>query len=107
MTFEQFERFVKGLNSFYQRQEDLDNALDPFNSSWTIIEFCPEITNSIFNFIKEDFNDDVDWFGYWYFELEQGALWAENSCTEADGSMIKMQTIEDIYQYLTKTKDLN
>lgn len=102
MTFNQFERFVNALNAFYQRQDELENCFASFNDSWTVIDFCPVITNSIFDYIKEDFNDEGDWFGYWYFELDQGEKWTENSCSEADGSPIVIKTMLDIYQYLAK-----
>jgi hypothetical protein len=105
MNLNQFEKFITGLNCFYKRQEDFDKAFEPFNSSWTIIEFCPEITDSIFDYIKEYFNDEDELFSYWFFDLEQGTKWTEDSCYEKDKTVIKIQTIEDIFKYLTKTKE--
>jgi hypothetical protein len=104
MNLKQFTTFINAIDTFHKREEQFNIAFETFNSSYTMMEFCPEITNSIFDFIKEDFDDEDELFSYWFYDLEQGTKWTEDLCNEADGSVIKIQTIEDIFLYLTKNK---
>ena len=39
---------------------------------------------------------------YWVFELDFGRKWTENSVTDSYGYPIKLQTSDDLYNYLTK-----
>lgn len=104
MTFEQFKRFVDALNAFYAREDKLGKMFEEFNSSYTVVEFCPQITTSIFEYIEEYFNDDFKDFSYWFFEQDQGKKSNEYFITLKDGTIIKNHTIEDIYNYLLKYK---
>lgn len=105
MTVNQFKRFVDAVNAFREAEERLSIALESFNDSWTTITFCTQITESIYSYIKEYFNDEEEWFDYWYFELDQGKTWTEQSCHRKDGTLIKLETIEDIYNLLKENKD--
>ena len=105
MTFERFSKCVDALDAFYKREEKLADALEPFNSSFTAIDFCPEITQLVYDIIKEDFNDKYDNFSYWFFDQDQGKKVDCYFITENDGSIIKNRTKEDIYKYLVKCKE--
>lgn len=103
MTLEQLNRFVEALNKFHEREELLSDCFGPFNSSWTMIEFCPEISRSIFEFIKEEFEDVGDWFGYWFYELDQGKN-KEIGASTMDEVPIKLDTLEDLYNFMMENK---
>lgn len=104
MTLEQFTRFVDALKEFYRREELFGENFEPFNSSYTIIEFCPEITRSICKYIQEYFNDEGEWFDYWFYELECGAKYTEDSCCHKDKTPIVIKTVEDIYNFLKENQ---
>ena len=103
MTLIQFKRFIDALNAFYSREEEFNKAFESFNSSYTIIEFCPDITSSIFDFIKEEFNDKDDWFAWWYFEKDQGKR-TDLQATDKDGNEIILDNYVDIYDFLHENK---
>jgi len=104
MTLEQLRRFVDALNSYHMREEQLSKAVEPFNSSWTMIEFCPLITKCIFDYIKEVFNDEGEWFGYWFYELEQGKNSDRLKAYNEKGDQIVLNTLEDVYRLLVSAK---
>lgn len=104
MTLERFKSIINTLNIYYDREKELSNALEPFNSSYTIIEFCPEITKFLFDMVKEEFNDTNDWFSWWFFETEQGKV--DYGITDCDDNIILLNSIDSIYQFL-KENDKN
>lgn len=105
MTLEQFERFVDAIDEYHKREELFCKALEPFNSSYTVIDFCSEITFSIIQYIDEYFNDESSWFSYWFYELEQGEKYFENCAIDANGKSIKLKTKEDLYNLLMEKKN--
>ena len=104
MTFNQFKRFIDALNAFYAREDKLGTMFEEFNSSYTVVEFCPQITNSIFEYIEEYFNDVDKDFSYWFFDQDQGKKTDQYYITLKDGTEIRNYTPEDIYNYLTEIK---
>ncbi len=103
MRLERLERFVDAINKYHEREELLAKALEPFNDSYTIIEFCPDIIKCIFDYINEEFEDIGDWFGYWFYELDQGKNKTLGGVLE-DGAPIKLDTLEDVYNFMLKNK---
>ena len=106
MTIKQFKRFIDALNAFYKREEEFNKAFETFNSSYTIMEFCPEITSSIFDFIKEEFEDEYDWFTWWYFEKDQGKR-IDLKAFDKDENEIILDNYGDIYDFLHENKKEN
>jgi hypothetical protein len=104
MTLDQFKKFVYALEEFYTREDMLTALFEPFNSSWTMVEFCPVITSTICNYIKEVFNDKGEWFDYWFYELDRGEKYTPDSCTQKDGTPIVIKTVEDIYNFLKENQ---
>lgn len=105
MTFDQFKRFVETLDVFFEREEQLSKALEPFNDSSTVIVFCPEVPNTIVTYIQELFNDKGEWFTYWYYDLESGKSYKDGNITDEDGKNIVLKTVEDIYNFLTNERN--
>lgn len=99
MTLVQLERFVRVINGYHEREEELSKALGPFNSSYTEVEFYPGMVSTIMDYIKEEFKDEDDWFGYWFYELDQGRN-KELGASYKDGTPIKLDTLEDVYNFM-------
>lgn len=97
MTYEQFERFFNAIDRYYEREREFDKCFETFNSSHTLVEFCPEITNCIFEFLKEEFKDESDWINWWYFE-RRGRV--ELKAYDVNKKEIKLDTLKELYQFL-------
>lgn len=101
MTFIQFERFFTAIDVYHKKEEALGKALEQFSSSWTIIEFCPEIVSSIFSFLKEEMNDEDDWIGWWFYEKKHNP---ELKAYYKNKKEIKLDTLRDLYGFLLKNR---
>lgn len=51
--------------------------------------------------LKMIFNDTTDWIGYYIYELDFGEAYYDGAVTNPDGSTIKLETYEDLYELLT------
>ena len=103
MRLDQLERFVDAINEYDKREEELGKSLEPFNDSYTMISFCPVIVESILDFIREEFNDVGEWFEYWFYELDQGKN-KELGASYENGEPIKLDTLEDVYNFMLANK---
>lgn len=62
-----------------------------------------DVVDDIINILQIIFEDAEDeMISYWVFELDFGRKWTENSVTDSYGHPIKLQTSDDLYNYLTK-----
>lgn len=72
MTYNQFERFINVIILYHETEEKLSDALTPFNSSYTLIEFCPEIISTIIETISEELDVSEDTITWWLYETDCG-----------------------------------
>ena len=80
------------LNKFFQK-----NGADGFLYQ----PDCVETTLKLLAMISHD--DGVNgWIHYFCFELDFGRKWKSGMATDADGMDIKLETAEDLYNYLSK-----
>lgn len=104
ITLQQFDIFLKAIKQFHKREQLLGDSIDIFNSSWTVIEFCPEIVEAIFSFLHVEFNDKGDWIGWWLYEK------GDNDHIKAytiDNQEIKLDSVEELYNFLLENKKDN
>lgn len=105
MNLHQFKRFIEAIQSYHEKEITLSNAIEPFNSSYTIIEFCPEMVASILSYMNEYFEDEGDWIGYWLYELDYGTREdLMNGCEYKNGDPIDISTVEKLYNFLIENK---
>jgi hypothetical protein len=43
-----------------------------------------------------------DWIFYFVYEIDYGKEWTDETCSEADGTVIDISTSEKLYDYLTR-----
>jgi hypothetical protein len=101
-----FKELIESIKIFNKQEELLADLVKPFNDSWTVIEFCPEIKSSIRNFLQEEFLDTDDWIGYFINDLNFGndlTLMKDNK--NSDGTLIDISTIEKLYEFLLKDNE--
>ena len=105
MTLIQFKRFIYSIKDYYEKEELLSKALEPFNSSYTIIEFCPSIVSSIYDYLEEEFGDKDKWILYWIHDLNYGTnLDLMEGCSYKDGTKIDISSIEKLYEFLIENQ---
>lgn len=52
--------------------------------------------------LKDCFNDESDYIGYWLYELECGKKWYKGMITDENGKDIKLKSIEDLWNVINK-----
>jgi len=106
MTLEQFTSFIEAIKKFHEREQKLGDMFEEFNSSWTIVEFCPEIVSSILSYLKSYFEDNDEWITYFMYELDYGTR-TDLEATYVDGTSIPLSSIEDLYKLLLENQNEN
>lgn len=63
--------------------------------------------SAIESYLMIEFDDIGEWIIYFIYDLEFGILWAEDSCSEKDGTVIDISTTEKLYDFLIKNMEPN
>lgn len=96
--------FIDTINAIkeYNRKIDAIQTVLEENCEESVF-WPPSLQDALINVLKDAFNDDDDYGGmieYFIYDLEFGSLWKPGYITDKDGTDIKMQTVEDLYNYL-------
>jgi hypothetical protein len=105
MTFKQFEKHILRLKELTEEREKIENVMkksklsDSFNdglfgTAWYEI--------LIVDILKDAFNDESDWIGYWIYELEFGKTYKQGCVKDRNNKPIPLKTINDLYNLLTE-----
>lgn len=105
------ERFIEIMNEFKVLVDSsvrLSNALAEYDNCTDFGGFsnfrAESLIIDLLNILVQDFPDEyvgstIDFFIY---ELNWGKDWTEDSICEADGTPIRLSTVEELYDYLDK-----
>ena len=65
--------------------------------------FIPDDSLPI-DILRDVFEDDEDWIGYWLYELEFGVKWRPGTVT-IDDVDIPLGSVKDLYNFLVKNME--
>jgi len=98
------ENFVKIINAIKEQREIDRKATEALDSIFidVIGGFYDNETlfSVIENYLVEHFKDESGWIEYFIYDLDFGKDWKEDSCSEEDGTIIDISTIEKLYDFL-------
>lgn len=100
------EEFVRRINNIKEQFKHDSNCHKAFS---TILK-NDYISNYDYNLILTDYTDILEYImddksqmiTYFIYELEFGKKYKDGMITERDGTIIKLKTVEDLYNYLNK-----
>lgn len=93
------EKFVKVMTE-YKKLNDLYNKIDKAAKRLIFFKIYPiEHEELILEVLKEAFNDESDWIGYFIFELDFGKKWTKDSVSD-NGKIVVLKTFKDLYDLL-------
>jgi len=75
MTFKQFEKHILRLKELTEERDRINDVLkksklsDDFNEGLFGTTWYETLITDI---LKDTFNDEADWIGYWIYELDYG-----------------------------------
>lgn len=99
------ELFVKAVNDA-KEVNDYGDGLNRFFRSNGCDGYLlqPDCIGTVIDLLHYMFaeKDDGEWISYFCFDLNFGRDYELGCVTDYDGSEIKLETVEDLYDFLTK-----
>lgn len=101
MNFKKFENGIKILQQMQERENKINEFMKGICEDF-IYTPCYDPFNYIFNTLWSwsKVEDAGDMLSYFIFELNYGKEWTKNHIKEADGRIIKLSNVEEMYNYL-------
>lgn len=100
MTFDTFSETLEALenyDNFYQACYDNGISLADCNA-------LSNLESAVVKILEETLNDVDGWVAYWCWDLDFGRDWHEGIVTEADGTDICLETMEDLWDLVKGDK---
>ncbi len=99
------DEFIKFLNAIKQQEEHDQKFSENLEKSF--IDFQGWYDNSflfdtIDSFLRNEMQDIGGWIDYFRFDLEFGSKWTKDSCSEKDGTIIDISTLDKLYDFLIR-----
>lgn len=109
--------FVKIMNSLQKSSDTAENIENgiisvleknnraEFAYSGAISEmYCDSWhQEEVLDALREEFDDKDDWIGYFVYELYWGRKYEDGKIIDADGTIIKLASPADLYDFLEET----
>lgn len=99
MKKEQFVKIINAIKEYHRKIDNIQTVLEE-NCGIDTVFYPPSLENTLIDVLSIIFNDEGDDIEYFIYELEFGEDWEPGAITTEDGKDIKMQTAEDLYDYL-------
>lgn len=100
-----YDDFETVLEKIYLTMKFEDKLYDAFSFTGGDCYMGVTGCDAALYLLKKLFNDDDDTILYWIYELECGKNWKAGCFIDKDGNDIKLETAEDLYNYLTSLKE--
>lgn len=97
------EKFIEIINAAKNQfcfQDELNDLLGKYNCDGCI--YMPTLLEETVFLLEHIFKDKYHWIDYYCYELDFGKEWEEGMITGSDGKDIKLETAEDLYDFITK-----
>lgn len=92
--------FVDAINAIKTYNNKINNIQTVLEENCEdVIFWPPSLEDALIKTLVESFNDYSEMIDYFIYELDFGERWSPGFIT-ANGQDIKMQTAEDLYDYL-------
>ncbi len=101
------DKFTKAITELQLLEQDIEcvhNALKKLDPDFGGL-YLSRVSTLIVSVLKDAMDDKYDYIDYFIYELEYGKKWKKGTITASNGKDIKLQTVEDLYNYLKKTKE--
>lgn len=99
ITYEVFEKHMRDIINRW-RWEDEFHAICRKCPDKSFNMFIPSMISNLVNLLEYILDDKDEWISYFVYELDCGRRYKEGSVTNADGSLIPLVTIEDLWAIL-------
>lgn len=104
ITYEEFKRHLECVVRNMRFQDDIISLVSAYNrGSHDECELMlPMLVDNVVDLLSLATHDEDDWISYWVFDLDCGKEYQDGCVTDADSSIIKLETIDDLWNVLVK-----
>lgn len=100
LELKDFKRYMDNIVKIVEFEDKYNDLCREMNFECCEIRF-PSLIDDCVALLTTIMNDrECEWISYWVFELDCGKKYEPGTVKEADGSVIPLATIEDLYQLL-------
>lgn len=103
LDYEEFEKHILSIQRVFKLQDDMSNLTHNYNNECgDMIEFFfPTLVDNVVELLTKATKDEENgWISYWLYELDCGEKYHDGSVTSADNQIIKLKTIQDLWNVL-------
>lgn len=97
---EKFIEIINAAKNQFSFEDDLNNLLGKYNCDGYVC--MPTLLEQVVFLLECIFKDKYHWIDYYCYELEFGKKWKKGMITDSDGKDVKLETAEDLYDFITK-----
>lgn len=103
-SFDDFKKAMNTICDYIEFDNEMSKVFDAYNKKTGNPgepEFYGTLVGAIADLLTAIMRDEENqWIYYWLFELERGKHYTDGCVKYADGSPIKLETIEDLWNLL-------
>lgn len=103
-TKKEFIEIIDEIKKYRKKIDNIQIVLE--ENCEDALFFPPSLETVLVNTLELAFNDIDDMIGYFVYDLEFGEKWTVGTVLDKDGNDIKLQTTEDLYDYLIETLEI-
>lgn len=101
ITFERFKHTMETLVDNWHMQKELDQIYRKYRRGTDMPDSVLE--DVVVALLEEILHDrETGWISYWLYELDCGKNYRPGSVTEADGILIPLESLEDLWNLLVR-----
>lgn len=97
LSKEKFIATINGLKDYDVFENELNDLIRKHGEGYVILS---DVSFLLINTLEKMYEDDNGWISYFCYELEFGRKYKPGMIKESNGDEIKLQTPEDLYNFL-------
>lgn len=103
LSYDEFNMVMTGIVNEIRFQDKIYDAVRGIGADGEYFRNTPTVDTTLM-LLNRIFKDDSEYplIDYWVYELDCGDNWISGSVTDDDGNDVKLGTISDLYDELTK-----
>ena len=104
ISFDMFKKFIEAIKKQHEKETKFTKALESICDGFFVSELTEDITNMLVTIMETELEDTSEWLTWWMYEKDFGTR-KDMTAYYADESEIKLDTVEEIYNFLIKNME--
>lgn len=106
IQYEIFKKHMKDIERIIRFEDKLwDVCAEAFKQSLDCELTFPTLVDNVIDLLGRMTNDNGEWISYWVYELDCGKEYCDGKVVDSDGSIIKLETVDDLWNLLKKNEE--